>query len=46
MPSTMPSPARRMGTTATFLPLITWVVMDSSGVSITTSSSSRSLVAS
>ena len=42
----MPMPARRIGQTATFLPEIRRAVVRSSGVSISTSSSARSFVAS
>ena len=46
IPSTMPSPARRMGTSVSFLPLTRCAVMRSSGVSTATGASARSLVAS
>ena len=44
--SSIPIPARRIGQTATFLPEIRRAAMCSSGVSISTSSSARSFVAS
>src|SRR5574338_186882 len=44
--SSIPTPARRMGQTATFLPEIRRAVVRSSGVSISISSSARSFVAS
>ena len=46
IPSTMPSPARRIGTRVSFLPDTWRPVMRSSGVSISTGSVARSLVAS
>ena len=45
-PSSIPSPARRIGQTATFLPEIRGNGASSSGVSIETSSVGRSFVAS
>src|SRR4051794_3230644 len=45
-PSSIPSPARRIGQTATFLPEIRWTVVRSSGVSISISSVARPFVAS
>src|SRR5215211_4751491 len=45
-PSSIPTPARRIGQTATFLPEIRWTVIRSSGVSISTSSVASSFVAS
>ena len=46
MPSTMPSPARRIGTRVSFLPETWRPVVRSSGVSISTGSVGRSLVTS
>ena len=46
IPSTMPSPARRIGTSVSFLPLMCQPVVLSSGVSTSLGSSARSLVAS
>ena len=46
MPSTMPSPARRIGTSVSFFPETWRPVIRSSGVSISTGSVGRSLVAS
>src|SRR5438046_523138 len=43
MPSTMPSPARRMGTSVSFFPLTRRPAVRSSGVSTTASSGARSL---
>jgi hypothetical protein len=45
-PSSMPTPARSTGQTATFLPEIFCTVVFSSGVSISTSSVGKSFVAS
>ena len=45
-PSSIPTPARRIGQIATFLPEMRRAVVCSSGVSISTSSSARSFVAS
>jgi hypothetical protein len=45
-PSTMPRPARRMGTMATFLPESVLNVSEAMGVLTETSSSGRSRVAS
>ncbi len=45
-PSSMPTPARKIGHTATFLPLIRGKRPTSSGVSTSTSSVGRSFVAS
>ena len=42
----MPSPARRIGTSVSFLPLTRWPIVRSSGVSTGAASSARSLVAS
>ena len=46
IPSTIPSPALRIGTTANLRPAITGVIHFSIGVSTSTSSSGRSLRAS
>ena len=46
MPSTMPRPARRMGTIASFLPARRWHFATATGVSTVTSSRGRSRVAS
>src|SRR5678809_1471031 len=46
MPSTMPRPARRIGTSVSFLPLTRRPMVRSSGVETDASSSGRSLVAS
>ena len=46
IPSTIPRPARRIGTTASFFPASSFAVIFVIGVSISTSSSFRSLVAS
>src|SRR4051812_22861903 len=46
IPSTMPSPARRMGTRVSFLPATCLPVVRSSGVSISTGAVGRSLVTS
>ena len=45
-PSSIPSPARRTGQTATFLPEIRCASIRSSGVSISTGSVGKSFVAS
>ncbi len=45
-PSSMPTPARRTGQTATFLPEMRCAVIRSSGVSISWSSVGKSFVAS
>jgi hypothetical protein len=45
-PSSMPSPARRTGQTATFFPAIRCTSVRSSGVSISSVSVGKSLVAS
>ena len=45
-PSSMPSPARRTGQTATFLPAIRSTVVRSSGVSTSSVSVGKSFVAS
>src|SRR6266540_3670921 len=46
MPSTIPSPARRIGTSVSFLPATCWPAVFSRGVAISTGSSGRSFVTS